>query len=139
MIDSGAFTDLVKSRRSVREFEDREIEQDVLEKILDDCKWAPSWCNTHPYMFCIARGDKVVRLRESYCALYDAAMAAGTSLVGQLGLWASGGAPDGDYNTMIKYPAHLQKSRVDCAKGLYGLMEIAREDKVYSAVNGSPH
>ena len=49
--------------------------------------------------------------------------------MGQVGLWAKGGAPDGDYNTMLKYPPHLQTARVECAKGLYGLMEVAREDK----------
>jgi len=124
------FSDLIRSRRSVRDFEDREIPDDVLRAILEDAKWAPSWCNTHPYFICIARGERKDRLRASLCGLYDSATAANSGgVLAKVGLWATGGAPDGDYNVMLKYPPNLQKHRIDCAKGLYGLMGIAREDK----------
>jgi nitroreductase len=123
-------SDLIRTRRSVRAFEDREIPQEVLTAILDDAKWAPSWCNTHPYFVCIARGERKNRIRDQLCQKYDAAtQAANAGIIGKLGLLMSGGAPDGDYDVLLKYPPSLQKHRVACAKGLYGLMEISREDK----------
>ena len=81
-------------------------------------------------MFCIARGEKLVRIREKLCALYDNSIAASKGgMLAQAVLYAKGGAPDGDFNAMLKYPPTLQKRRVDCAKGLYGLLEIPRADK----------
>lgn len=36
----------IKERRSVRKYEDREIPEDVLGKVLDSIRWSPSWANT---------------------------------------------------------------------------------------------
>ena len=130
MADSSDFSEFVKTRRSVRAFEDKEVPDDLLRAVLDDAKWAPSWCNTHPYFIAVARGERKERIRHNLCRLYDRAVEA-KSLVSQVGLWASGGAPDGDYNVMLKYPAHLQKHRIDCAKGLYGLMGVERYVHIY--------
>ena len=128
-VDAQSFETLIRSRRSCRDFDPtREVEQEKLEAIMDDISWAPSWCNTHPYFFCIARGERLVRIRDRLCALYDCAAGAGKGMLAMASVWARGCAPDGDYNTLIKYPPHLQKHRVDCAKGLYGLMDIARAD-----------
>lgn len=114
----------------MRDYEDREIPEDVLKAIMEDAKWAPSWCNTHPYFICIARGEKKDRLREKLCAKYDSAVKANKGgFLGMASLFLQGGAPDGDYNVMLKYPPNLQKHRVTCAKGLYSLMGVAREDK----------
>jgi len=131
MNSADSLSELLRSRRSVRQFQpDREVPQEVLAAIMEDAKWAPSWCNTHPYFVCIARGEKKDHIRDALCAKYDQATAATNSgILAQVGLWAKGGAPDGDYDVLLKYPPNLQKHRVDCAKGLYGLMDIPRGDK----------
>lgn len=41
------------NRRSVREYEDRPIEQEVLEKIIEAGSWAPSGLNNQPWRFAI--------------------------------------------------------------------------------------
>ncbi len=38
--------DIVKGRRSIRKYEDREVPEDLLNQILDSVKWSPSWSNT---------------------------------------------------------------------------------------------
>lgn len=36
----------IKERRSVRKFQDRPLEQDVLAQLLEAVQWSPSWANT---------------------------------------------------------------------------------------------
>ncbi|MBW1992888.1 MAG: nitroreductase family protein [Deltaproteobacteria bacterium] len=38
--------DIVKRRRSVRNFQDREVAEDILNQILETVRWTPSWANT---------------------------------------------------------------------------------------------
>jgi nitroreductase len=121
------FSELVRSRRSVRDFQDKPIEPEVLKAILDDAKWAPSWCNTAPYVLCVATGAQRERLKAKLCAKYDAAVKA-RSLWSKLWLWLSGGAPDGDYDTMIEYTPQLNEHRRACGFGLYDLLGIKKED-----------
>jgi len=127
-----AVSELIKTRRSTRQFNEEEVpSDDLLRALLDDAKWAPSWCNTHPYFVCVSKGERKERIRAKLCEKYDGAIeAAKRGVLGKIQLWATGGAPDGDYDCMVKYAPDLQKKRVDCAKGLYGLMGIAREDKL---------
>ncbi|MBW1696594.1 MAG: nitroreductase family protein [Deltaproteobacteria bacterium] len=40
------FMDIVKRRRSVRNFQDREVAEDILNQILETVRWTPSWANT---------------------------------------------------------------------------------------------
>lgn len=40
------FSDIIRSRRSIRNYEDKAIPDDILNKILDTAKWTPSWANT---------------------------------------------------------------------------------------------
>ena len=37
--------DIIKGRRSIRKYEDREVPQETLNAILEAVKWAPSWTN----------------------------------------------------------------------------------------------
>jgi len=40
------FNEIVRARRSIRNYEDRVIPDEILNKILDTVKWTPSWANT---------------------------------------------------------------------------------------------
>jgi nitroreductase len=40
------FMTLVKERRSVRRFEEKDVPQEVLNQILEAVRWSPSWANT---------------------------------------------------------------------------------------------
>jgi len=40
------FMDILKSRRSVRRFEEKDIPEDLLREVLESVQWSPSWANT---------------------------------------------------------------------------------------------
>lgn len=126
-MDGPTFSEFVRSRRSVRDFEPREIEEHLLREVLDDAKWAPSWCNTSPYHVVMARGEVKDRIKDALLAKYDAAMAA-QGIFGKLGLWMFGGAPDGDFDNQLSYTKELNVHRKSCGFGLYDLLGIKKED-----------
>ena len=41
-----SFMDIIKTRRSVRKYEDTPVADDKLNTVLEAVKWAPSWANT---------------------------------------------------------------------------------------------
>ncbi len=40
------FLDIVKGRRSIRKYQEKDIPEQVLEEILESVRWSPSWANT---------------------------------------------------------------------------------------------
>lgn len=59
--------DAILSRRSVRKFKDKKIPKEVLDKILDAGRWAPSGMNTQPWVFIVIDDErKKNALRTSY-------------------------------------------------------------------------
>ena len=38
--------DIIKERRSIRKYQDKEVEESPLNKILESVQWSPSWANT---------------------------------------------------------------------------------------------
>ncbi len=54
------FMDIIKERRSVRKYQDREVPDDILREILEAARWAPSWANTQCWEI-IAVKDKEIR------------------------------------------------------------------------------
>lgn len=38
--------DVIKERRSIRHYTDREVPQDMLDQVLEAVQWSPSWANT---------------------------------------------------------------------------------------------
>ena len=126
-MDPAAFSEFVRSRRSCRDFEAKDVDEALLREVLDDAKWAPSWCNTSPYHIVMARGAQKDRIKEKLLAKYDAAMAA-KGVFGKLGLWLTGGAPDGDYDNQLSYTPELNVHRKACGFGLYDLLGIKKDD-----------
>lgn len=54
------FSQLIKSRYSVRSFSDREIESDKLDKILEAARVAPTACNNQPQKIYVIRSDEAI-------------------------------------------------------------------------------
>lgn len=48
----------IKSRRSVREFRDREVSQETVEEVLEAGRWAPSGRNTEPWRFVVSKAQE---------------------------------------------------------------------------------
>jgi len=105
------FSTLNKSRRSIRDFKPDQVPESVLKQILDDALWSPSWSNTHPYCLAIAQGETLELIKNDYLKLFDQAwpLMNGNWLKKlQLVIFRKGW-PDGDFRTIFKYPALLQK------------------------------
>ncbi len=125
------FSELVRTRRSVRDFRPDPVPETLLTHILEDAKWAPSWTNTQPYFIAIASGEKTERLRQRYLELFDASLDAQhrrpLALLRMFLLRR--GRPDGDFKTWRAYPRDLQPYRVKVGRELYSHLGIARQDR----------
>ncbi len=124
------FSALVQSRRSTRDFSPQAVPAALLDTVLADANWAPSWSNTQPYRLAIASGEVRDRLATQLCERFDTATRAQ-----QGGPWAKlkllatrHGLPDGDFNTNFAYPEDLQPRRRATGHGLYELLGIGRKD-----------
>lgn len=53
-----AFLEIVYSRRSIRKYLDKDVPDELLEKILEAARWAPSGENAQPWRFIIIRDKK---------------------------------------------------------------------------------
>ncbi|MCY4045374.1 MAG: nitroreductase [Cellvibrionales bacterium] len=106
-----SFTQVVKSRRSVRGFLSTPIDDETLKNIFTLAQYAPSNCNTQPWAVHVASGNVLESLRESL----STAMANGDY--------------DMDYFYSGTYEGIYKTRQVGAAKALFGAMGIAREDK----------
>lgn len=121
---------LIRARRSARDFLPKPIAEPVLDAVLADACWSPSWSNTQPYRVAVATGELRDRLAAELCDLFDCGMAAQNGgLLGRIKLMLTRrGLPDGDFSTRFAYPDDLQPRRRDTGHGLYSLLGIDRED-----------
>ncbi len=56
---SQAIVELIRSRRSVRRFTDRPVNDEMINTLLEAARWAPSGCNNQPWRFVVIRDDKI--------------------------------------------------------------------------------
>lgn len=60
------FAEVIQKRRSIRNYLDRDVPEEVLEKVLDAVKWSPSWANTQCWEIVIVRQlEAKQRLQET--------------------------------------------------------------------------
>ena len=55
------FTELLNKRRSIRDFEDKEVPLDLVKEIINESILAPSGSNAQPWSFIIARNKDVIK------------------------------------------------------------------------------
>jgi len=46
---------IIKGRRSIRRYQDKEIPQETIERLLDSIRWSPSWANTQCWEIVIVK------------------------------------------------------------------------------------
>jgi nitroreductase len=125
------FLETLKKRHSVRAFDVKPMPEAVLERILSQAALSPSWSNTHPYRIALATGDVLESLRSELYERFQETikLQRGGKLAQLKGLLTrSKGIPDGDVKPVVNYPKDLQARRVECGKGLYGVLGVARND-----------
>jgi len=54
------FMEIIKERRSVRKYQEKEVSEDVLNQILESVQWTPSWNNTQCWEVIVIK-DQAVR------------------------------------------------------------------------------
>lgn len=56
----------IKDRRSIRNFQDREIPEDLLNQVLEAVRWSPSWANTQCWEIIVVKDAQIKqRLQEA--------------------------------------------------------------------------
>jgi len=63
--------EIVKGRRSIRKYQDKDIPDAVIKELLDLATYAPSSMNGQPWCFIVVRGGKtkkkIVEIKNRYC------------------------------------------------------------------------
>jgi nitroreductase len=103
----------IKTRASIRAFLDQPIEKEIVEKIIEAARWAPSGTNTQPWQVVALTGDKKQQLCQQMLAAYQADVPAN---------------PDYHYYPE-KWREPYKARRYQCGLALYSALGIAREDK----------
>lgn len=58
---------LIKERRSIRKYKDKEIPEDILHQVLESVRWSPSWANTQCWEVIVVRElTTKEKLQESF-------------------------------------------------------------------------
>lgn len=59
--------DAIKKRRSIRKFQDKEVSDEIIEKIIGAARWAPSGMNIQPWSFITIKDkEKLKKIRQLY-------------------------------------------------------------------------
>ncbi|MFB6195696.1 MAG: nitroreductase family protein [Haloplanus sp.] len=58
------FDDVIRSRRSVHQYADADIDDDTLTDLFEDVRYAPSSFNLQPWEFLVVQGDGLERLQS---------------------------------------------------------------------------
>ena len=104
--------DSIYARHSVRGYLDKEVPQEVMNRIFEIAQQSPSNCNVQPWKVFVASGALKDRLRRQ--------MVEATS---------GGVTPNPDYPYRGDFSDEYRTRQVECAVALYSKMGIGRGDK----------
>ncbi len=126
------FTEVLKSRRSIRAFSDKPVDQAILDEILLEALESPSSSNTQPYKFAVATGETCKQLGNELLTKYHKSnkiqkQPLPLKIISAI---TSDALPDSDFKPMLgKYPSVFQERRMSTGMGLYEVLGIERKDK----------
>ena len=102
-------SEAVLSRRSIRDFADRPVSFDILQRVFDKARWSPSGCNFQPWEGTLLTGEPLAALRARIAD-----------------------APPQDPAEYVLTPPDLPQEYKDrltaLGAGMYGSMDVAREN-----------
>jgi nitroreductase len=104
--------DAIRGRRSVRLFIPDPVPRDIITRLVDLARWAPSWGNTQPWEIVVADGEKARELAEAFAAEGKKAT-----------------PPRPDLSIPREFPEVLQKRYTGLGRDLLTFMGVAREDR----------
>lgn len=103
--------DVVRQRRSIRQFLDKPVPEELVNEIISDALWAPSWGNTQPWEIVVATGEPLAQLKKKNAAAL-----------------AEGQPMKPDVTTPETWPDTLMQRYRDVGKGVLNSLEIKRGD-----------
>ncbi len=59
-------SEIVMSKRTIRDFEDKEVPKDVIVRMLDVARWSPSGSNLQDWRFVIIRDKKIIKALKMF-------------------------------------------------------------------------
>jgi len=107
-----AFESLVRSRHSVRGFRPDPVPHEVIERVFEVARWAPSGTNVQPWHVLVASGDVCETLRAGFLQRFD-----------------DGVDADHDFRTDGRTDGIWKDRKRACARALYGAMGIEWDDR----------
>lgn len=109
---TASIIEAIRTRHSVRQYEDRPVSESILRELLEDALRAPSWKNSQPWQLHVVTGEKRISLSRR---LVEAASGAA--------------APRPDTAWLESYPNDARKRMFDLGMQVYGVAGIDRKDK----------
>ena len=63
----GEFLKFIETRRTIRKYKQKEVPTEIVEKIFEAARWAPSWLNEQPWEFILVKNpEKKKNIRKIY-------------------------------------------------------------------------
>lgn len=125
------FQEVNLKRRSIRDFQKKEVPQEIIDEILKEALEAPSSSNTQPFMVVVATGETLKKIGKELTLKYKISQSLRKKNIFQKLYLASKYRlkPNKVYETIHgKYPGIYQERRIKTAKGLYKVLGVKRED-----------
>lgn len=107
-----SFEGVVKTRRSVRGFTSQLVEEDLMARVFETARWAPSGTNVQPWEICVASGAACQEIRDTFIRRI-----------------ARGDPIKTDHQPDGKVGSPFKDRKRDCAKELWGAMGVEWEDR----------
>jgi nitroreductase len=107
------FMEVFKGRRSIRRFRPDPVERVLIEEILSESRWCPSWANTQPWEVAVIYGEAMEKLKA-----------------GQREKLASQAKAQPDVPTPGKFPAKWHERVLQIGMSCLDAERIGKEDKI---------
>ena len=104
--------EIVKQRRSIRKFLSKPVPEELINEIMSDSLWAPSWGNTQPWEMIVVTGEPLAQFKKQ-----------------NLKALISGTPMKPDVTVPETWPDNLMRRYKDVGKGVLGSLNIERGDK----------
>jgi nitroreductase len=105
-------SDVIKNRRSIRQFKPDEIPPSIVHTILEEARWAPSAGNMQDWAFYVLTGSPLQEFKQA-----------------NLAKTIEKAAPAPDIPMSLTWPEDLQKRYRDFMESMFAALSVKREDK----------
>ncbi len=106
-------SEAIRQRQSIRAYRKKEVSRDIIEKILDTARYAPSGANCQPWQVAVVSGTTKEKIAEALISAFR-----------------RGEPEDRDFDYYpVKWHEPFKKRRIACGMQLYETLGIERKDR----------